>query len=195
MRKICFFLIFVSLCLTGYFLYRNTYKGFVLTKCRNKLTFYNYQWKNGGKIFPGKEISNLECYNLKNNHKPLTELLKKKDYSIFLLVRDVDCNLCINKIVNFLTQINKQHVFIGGVISLFNNNKNYVSRFLKINKIKFPVWFDEKNKIFIKLSVKTGPVIVLIDNRNQKIIFIGTLSPSNKDEAKHFFQYLKRIAN
>lgn len=133
-----------------------------------------------GKLLPEITVKSLrnESINLKNEIK--------KEKTILFLFSEIGCNLCIDSLIvtcnRIFETLDKKDQIIG---IGYSNNLDYLLRFTRINKIKFPMFWDKEREFAKKMNIKSLPaILVLADNR--RVVNSFFINP-NIDEINHNF--------
>ncbi len=148
---------------------------------------YSYDNRIAGTTFDYNLLNDFMTNSKKNN-------IVSKPWSIVVFFNDVDCNDCLGESVYFLKYLKKDFYEKVSVLGIcYSKDLNYVSRMKKLNKIKFEILFDRKKHLFNQLAIDEGPVLIVVDNLSNKIIYAFRPMPYTKNLTEDFFNKIKRL--
>ncbi len=136
----------------------------------------------------GKAIPEVKLFDIINNQYNSKSVWQNQK-TLLLLFSTNGCNVCLDSFIKEANElVDKGSINVYGVAYSFD--KSYFKRYIRLRKIKFPVFLDIDKKFKAKLGKNEIPVAFLIDT-NGKILQTHFLTPVYEEFNELFFEKIK----
>lgn len=110
----------------------------------------------------GKKIPSIKLLNLRHETINLQTYLAQRK-NVLLIYSEVSCNSCTDSLIkNCNKLVNQSNDF--QIFAVANSKSiDYLRRFYRINKLKFPLLWDKDNILVKELKINLLPAILMIN--------------------------------
>lgn len=110
----------------------------------------------------GKKIPSIKLLNLRHETIKLQTYLAQRK-NVLLIYSEVSCNSCTDSLIkNCNKLVNLSNDF--QIFAVANSKSiDYLRRFYRINKLKFPLLWDKDNALVKELKINLLPAILMIN--------------------------------
>lgn len=139
----------------------------------------------------GKSIPDIELTDINGKINSMFHLMNKRK-SIIILYSEVTCNVCTDSLFDRCNLLKSENADFNFYAIAYSKDINFLRRFARINKIKFPILKDINNDFANKLDISALPAVLLVDE-NGIIRNSFFINPNIKILNDVFFDYLKNL--
>lgn len=109
----------------------------------------------------GEKIPSVNLLDLQQKDIDLQTYLGKKK-SVLLIYSEVSCNSCVDSLIANCNRLVNRNDKYQVLAVAYSRNIEYLRRFVRINSLKFPLFWDKDNLLFRRLEIRNLPVILLV---------------------------------
>jgi len=113
---------------------------------------------------------------------------------VLLTFSEMGCNACLDDQTNFVNEL--YQVYGPGSVAciVYADNKRYVRNYIRINQVKFPVFFDKDGTFFEENQITDTPLLLIIDG-SRKILYSHFPIPGHLQFSEPFHHFCYRYFN
>ena len=127
-------------------------------------------------IINGKRLSDFQLKNMSLKDVKLSNYIKQEKCVLFVY-SNIGCNSCTDSLIKFCNKLSENPSKNYQVIGVaYAYEIEYIRRFARINKLRFPFLFDKNKMVASSLNIELLPAILII---NEKGEIISSFFPNN----------------